>query len=817
MWATEGIKPPKYLWHESVDMLEQVIAYCRTDVLTESELSAALPDLNPQETQLFLMDLEINLRGFQLDKEAVSTALQLIHREGVILNQELSQLTDDKVKKATQRARIIAWCSSQGYDLPDTKAATLDEVLKTPWEMTADIQRVVEIVRALGRSSTAKYQAMKNWAGKDWRVRGGVLYHGASTGRWSGKGVQPHNFPKGTLKNVDMDELWTVLKAQQRPEIGTRYKSVMEALAQGLRGAIVAKKGHTLYVADYASIEARVLLWLADDQDALDVFREHRDPYSEMAEAIYGYPCSKETTPKERQIGKIACLGADTLIVTSTGIKPLAAVTMMDLLWDGEEWVAHEGCVYNGQRETLCLNGVTITPDHLVFVDGMWLPAEKVAHNDYTYYRALVSGMGNSWSQAASTAHAEGLWTHWYDAVVQKQSLLLLNRTYEKGLPLDAMRAPKRKPTPHDKSGSGTMRISSRISATGLACLTGLVRSLRAVKILIQSSFTTMGVGAFGSTESGWKATGKSGGEVRYPAAESSWHISLGLKAGTTPSSNWTGFGTTKDTRPLTCVSLPDELTVKTNDKSRSSSNEFRTWKPVYDFVNTGPRHRYTIVTNAGPLIVHNCLGLGYQMGASKFQATCETYGIEIDEGFAQEVVEAYRAKFPLVKQMWYEQEQTAIDALHAGNKGEILWNGKVGWTLEGSYLYCILPSGRRLAYPFPKLVLKRTPWGDVRYALTFMGIDTRTHQWQRQHTYGGMIVENITQAVARDVMAEAMLSCEASGYPLVLSVHDELISEGPIGGGSVQEFEQLLTTLPSWARSCPIGAEGWSGLRYHK
>lgn len=516
-WAKTGEKPPKFLWHENADMLAQVCAYCRMDVLTESELSASLPDLNTEETQLFLMDLELNLRGFQIDMQAVATALKLIRAEQVILNRELSLLTKGKVKRATQRARMIVWFSMEGYDLPNTQAATIDDALNSSEEMSDVVRRALEIIRALGRSSTAKYKAMKNWAGKDGRVRGGLLYHGASTGRWSGKGVQPHNFPKPSFK-ADMDELWTVLKHGNRPAIGDRYKSVMEALATGLRGAIVARKGHTLYVADYAAIEARVLLWLADDEEALSVFREGRDPYCEMATDIYKFEVNKTDHPMERAIGKVAVLG------------------------------------------------------------------------------------------------------------------------------------------------------------------------------------------------------------------------------------------------------------------------------------------------------------LGFQMGATRFQATCETWGIEIDEGFASEVVEAYRAKFPLVKAMWYEQEQTAIDALHAGNEGRTLWSGRVGWKLEGIYLYCILPSGRRLAYPYPQLKLKRTPWGDMRYALTFMGIDTHTHQWQRQHTYGGCLVENVTQAVARDVMAEAMLRCEASGkYRLVLSIHDELVAEGPVEGGSVHEFEQLLTALPEWAEGCPVGAEGWSGLRYRK
>ena len=98
------------------------------------------------------------------------------------------------------------------------------------------------------------------------------------------------------------------------------------------------------------------------------------------------------------------------------------------------------------------------------------------------------------------------------------------------------------------------------------------------------------------------------------------------------------------------------------------------------------------------------------------------------------------------------------------------------------------------------------------------MGVDSHTHQWQRLTTYGGMIVENIVQAISRDLMAEGMLRAEATGiYLITLTVHDELVAEALLGLGSVHEFEQLMAALPDWAEGCPVGAEGWRGPRYRK
>jgi DNA polymerase len=143
-----------------------------------------------------------------------------------------------------------------------------------------------------------------------------------------------------------------------------------------------------------------------------------------------------------------------------------------------------------------------------------------------------------------------------------------------------------------------------------------------------------------------------------------------------------------------------------------------------------------------------------------------------------------------------------------------------VNWLYDDDegFLFCTLPSGRRLAYPEPEVHMKMTPWGEKRPSLTFMGIDGYSRKWTRQHTYGGSIVENEVQAIARDFMAAAMVRCEASGiYEVVLTVHDEIVAEADLGVGSVRAFESLLTELPPWGAGCPIAAEGWRGLRYHK
>ena len=510
------------LWHETPEMLADLWAYCAVDVLAEAGVSTSLPDLSPAETEMYLLDQKVNERGFQLDTEAVTTALSLIAAETSDFCRQLSDITDGQVLRATQRARMTKWFASKELILLNTQGDTLDAAIATidanldPFDPLADpaLREGLCIVRELGRSSTAKFQTMRLWACPDGRVRGGLLYHGASTGRWSGAGVQPHNFVRGTIK--DQVLLWEVLKTQDREFIREEYGSVMLALSNGLRGAIVAPEGQQLYVADYSGIEARVLFWLAGDEDGLDLFRAGTDIYCDMASTIYGRPINKKDHPDERQLGKTAILG------------------------------------------------------------------------------------------------------------------------------------------------------------------------------------------------------------------------------------------------------------------------------------------------------------LGYQMGAKSFiDAALTMGGVVIDMEMAKQTVDAYRDKYWRVVTMWADQERAALEAISTGAR---IPCGKVIWFVEDRFLYCQLPSGRRLAYPFPKVEGRTTSWGEWKLSVTFEGVDTYTRKWKRLHTYGGMIVENIVQAVSRDLMAEAMLRCERSDvYRPVLSVHDEIIAEADAGQGDVQEFERLLTQAPVWALDCPITAEGWTGQRYRK
>lgn len=181
----------------------------------------------------------------------------------------------------------------------------------------------------------------------------------------------------------------------------------------------------------------------------------------------------------------------------------------------------------------------------------------------------------------------------------------------------------------------------------------------------------------------------------------------------------------------------------------------------------------------------------------------------------------AWREANPKVVQLWKRSEEAAIEAVN--NPGRTTHAGRIKYLKRGSFLFAQLPVGRVIAYPYPRIEQKELPWenehGEKAKAdgLVFEGPNPVTKKWTVQNFYGGFSVQNCVQAFARDVMAAAMLRVEEAGYPVVLTVHDEVVSEAPNNHGSLAHFEELIRQTPSWVSGCPIASDAWEGPRYRK
>lgn len=501
-------KPSKHnkaIWFDDPEDYKKLYSYCMQDVKTEKAVSNQLRPLTPIESKIWRIDQNINTRGVACDIESVKNAIFLLKQKEQVELSRLKRITKGKIDSPKQVDKMAQFCN-----LPNMQKDTVDNALKK--KLPKKIRKVLKIRQSLSRSSVAKFQAMVDRCCDDNRIRDLLLYHGATTGRWTGTGIQIQNFPRGYLKPHEVLEVIELIRKRDYELIEILYGDLTKVLSSCLRSMLVAPEGKIFYSADYNAIEARVLLWLVNDQKGLNLFRTDQDIYKDLAVTIYDSKLD-HITKEQREVGK------------------------------------------------------------------------------------------------------------------------------------------------------------------------------------------------------------------------------------------------------------------------------------------------------------RGILGLGFGMAEHKFQFTLmKMYRIHIDIKLANKVKTLYRKKYWRIKEFWNDVNDAAMECIETK---EAVKCGRVKFYIEDDFLFCKLPSGRDLAYYKPQLKYIKKKWG-TQLSITFMGFDEK-HKWTRIDTYGGKLTENIVQGLARDIMSNGMINVEKADYPIVLSVHDELVSETDENKGSVEEYENQMCMLPKWAKGLPIKADGWKGNRYRK
>lgn len=208
-------------------------------------------------------------------------------------------------------------------------------------------------------------------------------------------------------------------------------------------------------------------------------------------------------------------------------------------------------------------------------------------------------------------------------------------------------------------------------------------------------------------------------------------------------------------------------------------------------------------------------LGCCFGMGWKTLIKTCAKYGIIVSPKQAKRSVKKYRAMYPEVMEFHKDLAEAAMNAI--GNPGRSFSCSYLKCRVEGEFLYIKLGSGRMLAYHKPEVRREKAPWGQYIPTVTHMGTNTYTKKWMRLSASPGRLTENVVQATARDIMVDRSFAIEEAGYPLILSVHDELIAQTPEDFGSTREFVSIMDDQPDWISGIPITTEGWKGQRYRK
>jgi len=282
-------------------LYQELYDYCLQDVVAEREIRQRLRNLRGIESAVWEADQRINWRGVQLDRKSIENGLAIIDKHSSAMNKRVESLTGGFIDSTGSRAKAMQWCASQNYPLPKYDKAAISDALVDDL-CPALVKEFLEIRQSLSRSSTKKYSAMLECLGKDGRVHGSLMYHGASTGRWSGRHINPQNLPRPTIKDVDA----CIVQMRLRDPEAISGEP-MESLASCLRGMLTASNGNRLMVSDYASIEARALAWLADHHEVLQTFRDGKDIYKATASGMFNVPYELINSD-QRFIGKVATL-----------------------------------------------------------------------------------------------------------------------------------------------------------------------------------------------------------------------------------------------------------------------------------------------------------------------------------------------------------------------------------------------------------------------------------------------------------------------------------------------------------------------------
>ena len=296
-------KRNRALWHETNQDYQSLFSYCRQDVEVESLLDKKVRDLNPYEFKIWQLDQKINSRGIKVDMDLVNCALRLSGEYSAALTEELTKITGNEVTGGMELDKIMFWLQNNGISMLDLTKDSVSAALKNE-QLNPKIKRVLEIRQELSKTSTKKYAAIQNAVCSDGRLRNLLMYHGASTGRWTGMTVQPQNFPKSTFKNTS--QALSCVKRGNLEIFKKYYPDVMGSLSMLLRSVFIPDKGYTMHGGDYSAIEARVLFWLADEKQGLRIFNQGEDIYVDLAKVIYA---SQDIDKSKRELGKRGILG----------------------------------------------------------------------------------------------------------------------------------------------------------------------------------------------------------------------------------------------------------------------------------------------------------------------------------------------------------------------------------------------------------------------------------------------------------------------------------------------------------------------------
>ena len=786
-------------------------SYNRRDVEVEMAIQQRLSKypVPPSVWEEYVLDQEINDRGIRLDMPLVENAVQI---DEITKNQLLDRMKSlTGLENPNSVMQMKAWLKEQGVETESLDKKSVTALLAN---VPTPLKEVLELRQQLAKSSVKKYQAMQNTVCSDGRARGMFQFYGANrTGRFSGRHIQLQNLPQNHL--ADLECARALVRQGNYDALEMLYESIPDILSQLIRTAFIPKEGRKFIVADFSAIEARVLSWLAKERWRMDVFADDGDIYCATAGRMFHCNVVKHGENGHlRQKGKqaeLACIAEGQLVLTNEGLVPIECVRMEHLLWDGESWVSHDGVIFKGEREVITYEGLTATPDHLVWVEGQTQPiqfgdaASCGAHLVQTGDGGTAIRLGEN--------HQLGK-----EMECGNESLLRSDKMY-------GMRC----------NPVAVLGQSSQREIEGLPELFAAETDSILVGQTTHSSKTTLREPERQGVPSVWRARD----QVRFSECDGGRSVShenirsaltldgtgshryerklhqreSALCTQSAKSSKPQNYGFVGVSSGVLAL-LPrcgNEKTVRRNDsfgdyqscgdscqREKEELAYHQRTARLYDIRNAGKHDRFTV---SGKL-VHNC-GYGGSVGALKAFGALES-GMKEEE--LKPLVDAWRAANPHIVDFWWAVDRAAKECIK--ERSTKVTHG-IRFIYQGGMMFIELPSSRRLSYVKPRI-------GENRFggeSITYMGLDL-SKKWARIESYGPKLVENITQAISRDILCYAMQTLRT--MDIVAHVHDELIIECDERVALSAVCAQMART-PPWADGLLLRADGFECNFYQK
>ncbi len=329
------------VWWDEPENVDRLLQYCDSDVLVETEVDDKAPALSARELRIWQLDQRINDRGVQLDRRTIEHAIKVRDLAKARINKKLKAITGGAVQKGSEVAKIVAWINTQGVSCESVKKDQQEELLIRADEIAPQVREVISLRQQYSKTSTAKYTAMLQCMGEDGRARGLLHFHGANTGRWAGRLIQPQNLYRVDFERdgYAIENITDLLAGYDDPEqsldmIEMLHGEPMTQLAKCLRPMIIAGPGKVLNGCDLSNIEGRLQAWFGGEQWKLDAFAaydrgEGPDLYCVAYGAAFGEE-PKTVKGQKRQIGKVmelACgyqgsVGSFLNMGSNYGLKP---------------------------------------------------------------------------------------------------------------------------------------------------------------------------------------------------------------------------------------------------------------------------------------------------------------------------------------------------------------------------------------------------------------------------------------------------------------------------------------------------------------